>query len=137
MAQLKILIVDDNAHVRKLARAIVGELAGAEICECGDGRAAIETCQVWRPDIALVDYEMTPMDGVRFTKLVRGGQTPLPSDLPIVMMTGHADKKSVELARAAGVNGFIVKPLSVGMVIKQIDRTLAAARPHVFHILAA
>jgi len=42
-------------------------------------------------------------------------------------MTGHADQSHVVSARKAGVNGFIAKPLSVGLVIKQIERTLAAA----------
>ena len=127
MSRLKVLIVDDNAHLRRIAKAIVAQLGDAEVCECADGRSAIEASRTWRADIALVDYEMTPMDGVSFTRLVRSGQTPLPPGLPIVMMTGHADQGHVVSAREAGVDGVIAKPLCAGLVIKQINRTLAAS----------
>ncbi len=70
---------------------------------------------------------MSPMNGVVFTQMVRSGRTPFRDDLPIIMMTSHADAAHVQRAREAGVNGFIAKPLSVGMVIKQIGRTLSAS----------
>ncbi len=99
----------------------------AEVFEAADPKAAMDLSTVWKCDVALVDYEMSPMNGVAFTKLVRAGSTPFLKQLPIIMMTGHADKEHVLEARNAGVNGFIAKPLSVGMVIGQIERTMAAA----------
>jgi CheY-like chemotaxis protein len=128
LSGLKVLIVDDNAHLRRIARAIVAEINDAEVRECIDGRSAIDLSTTWPADIALVDYEMAPMDGVEFTRMVRSGKTPLRRDLPIVMMTGHADQSHVLRARDAGVSGFIAKPLSVAMVIRQIERTAAASR---------
>ncbi len=102
---------------------------GAEVVEAANPKEAIELSRAFQPDIALVDYEMTPMDGVAFTRLVRSDATPFPRNLPIVMMTGHADQAHVMQARDAGVNGFIAKPLSVGMVIRQIERTMASISP--------
>jgi CheY-like chemotaxis protein len=125
MRRVHILVADDNAQVRQIVRSIVGEL-DAEVCECVDGRSAIDACTAWRPDIALIDCEMQPMDGIRFTELVRSGSTPLPRNLPIIMMTGHADQAHVIRARDAGVSSFIAKPLSVGAVIGQIQRMLSA-----------
>ena len=125
MAGIKILIVDDNAHARRLAREIIATIPGVEVQECADGRAAIEVARGWPADLALVDYEMIPMDGVMFTELVRSGQTPLRRDMPIAMMTGRADAAHVERARKAGVNAFIAKPLSVGALMKHIEQLIA------------
>ncbi len=127
MSALKVLIIDDNPHARRIARAIVAGMDDTEVFECADPKAAMDLSSVWKCDIALVDYEMGAMNGVAFTRLVRAGSTPFLKQLPIIMMTGHADKEHVLEARNAGVNGFIAKPLSVGMVIGQIERTMAAA----------
>ena len=127
MSALKVLIIDDNPHARRIARAIVAGMEDAEVFECADPKAAMDLSTVWKCDVALVDYEMPSMNGVAFTRLVRSGATPFLRELPIIMMTGHADKEHVIEARDAGVNGFIAKPLSVGMVIGQIGRTMAAA----------
>jgi two-component system, chemotaxis family, chemotaxis protein CheY len=129
MRRVQVLIADDNAQARQIVRTIVAGL-DADVCECVDGSSAIDACMAWRPDLALVDCEMRPMDGIRFTELVRAGATPLPRNLPIVMMTGHADQAHVIRARDAGVSGFIAKPLSVGAVISQIQRMLSAPPLH-------
>lgn len=126
MMALNVLVVDDNPQIRQILRAILGELEAIEIRESSDGRDAIEACFAWKPDIAIVDCEMTPMDGLKFTEMVRQGATPLPPTLPIIMMTGHAEVQRVMRARKAGVSGFIAKPLSVGAVLGQLQRTLAA-----------
>ncbi len=126
MSTLKVLIVDDNPHARRIARAIIDGIDGAEVYESANPKEALESSNLWKADIALVDYEMAPMNGVAFTRLIRAGSTPFPRDLPIVMMTGHADQAHVTHARDAGVNGFIAKPLTVGMVIRQIERTMAS-----------
>jgi two-component system chemotaxis response regulator CheY len=57
VSRLKVLVIDDNAHVRRLVKAIVSGLPDAEVCECEDGRAAIAASGRWRADVALVDYE--------------------------------------------------------------------------------
>ncbi|HEY5409922.1 MAG TPA: response regulator [Caulobacteraceae bacterium] len=123
---LNLLLVDDNPRIRQLLRTILGELDDIQIRESSDGRAAIEACSVWKPDIAIVDCEMSPMDGLEFTERVRAGATPVPANLPIIMMTGHAEVQRVMRAREVGVSDFIAKPLSVGAVLGRLQRTLSA-----------
>jgi two-component system chemotaxis response regulator CheY len=125
MNALKVLIVDDNPHARRIARAIVAGIPGIEVFEAPDPKTAMGMAGM-KPDLALVDYEMSPMNGVAFTRLIRAGATGFPRELPIIMMTGHADQAHVTQARDAGVHGFVAKPLTVGMVIKQIERTMAS-----------
>ena len=126
MERSRVLIVDDNAHVRRLVKEIVAEISNTESFECADGKSAIVSGQHWNADVALVDYEMHPMNGVAFTEKVRSGQTPYRRDMPIIMMTGHADQAHVVNARKAGVNAFLVKPLSVGAVVTTLQKVLEA-----------
>ena len=124
MERLRVLIVDDNPHVRRLVREIVSGIPGSDVFECADGKAAIAVSGNWRANLAIVDYEMLPMNGVAFTEKVRAGETPLPRNLPIVMMTGHADQEHVVRARKAGINALLAKPLSAGAVINSLDKVL-------------
>lgn len=125
---MKILIVDDNAPSRTLARAILGAVWNVEARECGDGSAAVQELATWRPDLILVDFEMRPMDGATFTRLLRAGGTGADQRTPVVMMTGHADRAHVLKAREAGVDGIIVKPLTIGSMLERIQATLARPR---------
>jgi CheY-like chemotaxis protein len=123
---LNLLLVDDNPRIRQLLRTILSQLDDVRVREASDGRAAIRACSGWKPDIAIVDCEMSPMGGLEFTEKVRAGATPARANLPIIMMTGHAEVQRVMRARRAGVSGFIVKPLSVGAVLGRLQRTLSA-----------
>lgn len=124
---MKVLIVDDSPQIRTLVKNILAAAWTIDARECGDGRAAVEALG-WKPDVVLVDYEMRPMDGVAFTQLLRRGGTLADPRTPIVMMTGHADREHVMAARKAGVDGFIVKPLTIGAVIERVQAVLTRPR---------
>jgi DNA-binding response OmpR family regulator len=120
---MKVLIVDDSPQIRMLAKDILGAGWAIDARECADGRAAVEALN-WRPDLVLVDYEMRPMNGVEFTRLLRRGGTAADPRTPVVMMTGHADREHVMNARKAGVDGFIVKPLTIRAVLERVQAVL-------------
>lgn len=121
---MKVLIVDDSAQFRTLAKNILAAGWPIEARECGDGRAAVDELG-WRPDLVLIDYMMEPMDGVAFTRLLRQGRTAADPQTPVIMMTGYADREHVMKAREAGVDGFIVKPLTMGTVLKRIQAVMS------------
>jgi DNA-binding response OmpR family regulator len=124
---MKVLIVDDSAQIRTLAKSILAAAWVIEPRECSDGRAAMAEL-AWRPDLVLVDYEMRPMDGLTFTRLLRQGGTQADPRTSVIMMTGHADREHVLAARKAGVDGFIVKPLSIGKVVARVQAVLGRPR---------
>jgi len=126
MDRCKVLIVDENIQVRRLVKAILAGIPGAEVCECADGDSAIALAAYWAPDAALVDYETRPMSGVVFTEKVRSGKTPLPSDLPIVMMTELADDVRMARVRTAGADAVLVKPLLAAAVVDRLQQMLRA-----------
>jgi len=75
---MKLLIVDDNASVRRLIRSIVLPLAGDihDICECADGADALAGYLAQRPDVVLMDIQMADMDGVEAAYVKPGEELP-------------------------------------------------------------
>ncbi len=101
---MKVMIVDDNAEMRELIRTLLSEVAN-EFVECADGREAVAVYEAERPDWAVMDVAMEPMDGVTATRLIT-------SKFPgshIVIVTQHNNPKLRERAQEAGAAGFLLK----------------------------
>ena len=126
MDRCKVLIIDGNIQVRRLVKAILAGIPGAEVCECADAATAIALATHWRADMALVDYDTQPMNGVLFTEKVRAGQTSLPADLPIVLMCEQPDDIHLAVARRAGADDVLAKPLSAAAVVDSLRKVLQA-----------
>ena len=124
-AKLKALVVDDNPHIRELMRNLLMSVQ-MEVRDAGDGVSALEILGYWKPDIIFVDYEMTPMDGAALTRRIRGNDAWGGKRVPVLMLTGHADKQHVVMARDAGVDGLISKPISVGAIFSRMTSVLEA-----------
>jgi len=90
------------------------------IREARDGAEALETLRQFPADMALVDYNMSPIDGIEFVKLLRNASDSANKYLPIIMVTGHTEKSRVMEARDAGINEFVVKPLTANSLMSRI-----------------
>ena len=131
LSALKVLVADDNVHLRAIVVSILGGIGIHKIEECSDGDRAFATIRNWTPDIAIVDFRMNPVDGVEFTQLVRNSPESPCKELAIIMMTGYADKTRVFEARDAGVTEFIVKPVTAQAVFDRINSVIFRPRPFV------
>ena len=85
----------------------------------------------WPADLAIVDFHMSPIDGVEFTRLVRQASDSPNPFLPIIMLTGYAERSRVEEARDAGVTEFIVKPVTAKAVLSRLQNVIYKPRPFV------
>lgn len=128
---VRVLLVDDNQHMRAIVLTVLGALNIRLIKETRDGSEALETLRKWQADMAIVDFQMFPMDGVEFTRIVRNAPNSVNPYLPIIMMTGHSEKSRVTEARDAGVTEFLVKPLTPRAVIDRINAVIYKPRPFV------
>lgn len=128
---LQILLADDNQHMRAITSTILGSAGFRRIREVGDGAEALEVLRTWPADLAIVDFNMAPMDGVEFTRRVRNDPDSANPYLPIIMMTGHAERSRVCEARDAGVTEFIVKPVTAKAVLDRIHAVIFRPRPFV------
>src|ERR1700729_1239678 len=87
--RLKLLVVDDNAHMRKLVSAILRAFGVLDIFEAADGEKAWPMLREAQPDVVVLDWMLEGMSGLDFTIKVRTSpDTPNPF-VPIIMLTGH------------------------------------------------
>ncbi len=111
---LRVLLVDDNQHMRAIVTTVLAGVGVKHVRETRDGAEALEALRDWPADLAIVDFQMFPVDGVEFTRMVRNAPDSKNPYLPIIMMTGHSEKSRVMEARDAGVTEFVAKPLTAG-----------------------
>ncbi len=128
---LRVMLIDDNQNMRAILAAVLDGIGVRTIAECGNGADALAMLRTWRADIAIVDFEMTPVNGIEFTWLVRNSPDSADPYLPIIMMTGHAERERVFEARDAGVTEFIVKPITARSVIDRVNSVIFRPRPFV------
>ncbi|MDB5423742.1 MAG: chemotaxis protein CheYIII [Phenylobacterium sp.] len=116
---LKILLVDDNHHMRVLLTEILRALGVRQIFEASDGAEGLQTLRHNPVDIIMTDLSMQPLDGIDFVRLLRAA--PGPSRMtPVIMITGHSTLQRVNEARDAGVNEFLAKPLTARGVLGRV-----------------
>ena len=128
---LRVLVADDNQHMRAILVVMLNSFGIKAIREVKDGADGVEALRRWPADLAVVDFQMEPVDGVAFTRLVRTApDTPNPY-LPIIMLTGHSEMSRVTEARDAGVNEFIVKPLTAKVLVDRINACIYRQRPFI------
>lgn len=129
--ELQVLLVDDNQHMRAITSAILQSAGIRRIREVADGGAALDAMRDQAIDLAIVDFNMFPLDGVEFTRLVRNSPDSANPYLPIIMMTGHSEKSRVTEARDAGVTEFVVKPITARAILERINAVIFRPRPFV------
>ena len=128
--KLKALIVEDNAHMRSLLRALLNSVGIRDIAEAAHGGAALQLLRERKSDLVLSDLAMKPMDGLEFTRQVRNADASPNPFVPIIMITGHTEKHRVEAARDAGVTEFLAKPITAANLFARIAEIVE--RPRAF-----
>jgi len=128
---LKILLVDDNHHMRLLLSEILRALGVRQLYEASDGAQGLQMMKNHPVDIVMTDLSMQPMDGIDFVRLLRNSPDSPNQMCPVIMITGHSTMTRVQEARNAGVNEFLAKPLTARGVIERLDRVVEHPRPYV------
>lgn len=128
LERLSILVVEDNPHMRVLVRTILHGLGIKNVRDAGSGAEALEQLWSFQPSILIVDWMMSPMDGIKLSKTVRAIEDGPNRFVPILMMTGNTTRLHVELARDAGVDEFLAKPVSAKGLYERILAIVNNAR---------
>ncbi|WP_051140727.1 PAS domain S-box protein [Azospirillum brasilense] len=108
---LRILAVDDNAVNRDIVRGLLVR-GGHSVVTAADGDEAVRTVERSEEpfDVVLMDVQMPGMDGLTATRLIRALPAPR-NGVPVIALTAHASGSSLPECVAAGMNGFVPKPL--------------------------
>ncbi len=128
---LKVLIVEDNQHMRTLLKTLLNALGIKQIFEATNGEEAFVILRDRIPDLIMTDLTMKPVDGIAFAREIRMSEDSPNPYVPIIMVTGHTEKHRVEAARDAGVTEFLAKPITAQNIFLHIAEIVERPRPFV------
>lgn len=121
----KILIVDDQAKIRKLVSLTLRGIGDYEIIEAESGEKAIEIAKKEKPDLVFMDIMMPgEIDGLKATQILKNN--PETKGSTIVMLTAKGQKTDIEKGKAAGANDYFVKPFSPTALIHKVEEVLGS-----------
>ncbi len=127
--RLTILLVEDNAVNEVLATRVL-ERRGHQVSVARNGRAALEALEKQVPDLVLMDIQMPEMDGFEATAAIRRGEVETGKHIPIIAMTAHAMSGDKERCLAAGMDGYVSKPIRADDLFSVVEQVLSIhARP--------
>jgi PAS domain S-box-containing protein len=107
---LRILVAEDNPFNQKLARGLLGK-EGHELVVVNSGAEAVAALEREAFDVVLMDVQMPEMDGLEATRRIRAREAELGRHTPILAMTAYAMKGDRERCLAAGMDGYVSKPI--------------------------
>ena len=116
-----ILLVEDNEDNRVIYSTML-RVHGFVVHEVAQGESALEMASSLRPEVILMDIGLPSMDGVQVTRLLKANQDT--ARIPVLALTAHALLAERERAMEAGVDAYLVKPISSEMLVRAVERAL-------------
>ncbi|MFO1243468.1 MAG: response regulator [Rickettsiales bacterium] len=120
LAKVNVLVIDPDKRITDLLRKVLMSLGFGAIYIAGDGQEGLDTLRKKSVDLVITDWDMTPMDGINFVKYLRTDIKSPTQTMPVIMLTGRAQRRDVEIARDSGMNEFLVKPFTVKTLCDRI-----------------
>ncbi|MEO7804652.1 MAG: HD domain-containing phosphohydrolase [Actinomycetota bacterium] len=115
--KVRVVVVDDTAHLRALVRTIIEQTNGFELVgEASDGLEALEVIEAHHPDLVLMDVEMQGMGGEAATKLLAETHP----EIRVIAWTNHAEPTFVTQMIAAGAFGYLLKGIGPSELIESL-----------------
>jgi len=105
---MKVLIVDDEDDIRRIARIALGKVGKMDVVEAASGTEAVRRATEERPDAILLDVMMPGLDGPSTLAALRS--QPSTASLPVVFLTAKAMPAEVERLKDLGARGVLLKP---------------------------
>jgi two-component system chemotaxis response regulator CheY len=114
-----ILIVDDDASIRRLIATTLEDVSGYRLEEASDGDEAVDLALDALPEIVFLDLEMPRVDGIETCRRMRS--EPTLAHATIVVLTGDSGDVAERSAQAAGADLFLTKPFSPLHLLQLVD----------------
>jgi CheY-like chemotaxis protein len=115
---MRVLVVDNDARLRRLLALVLGQLGFTHITQAADGSAAILALSDGPLDLIVTDLQMPHMDGIGLVRRLREGG----DRTPVIMVSGQTDPKVIALARQAGVDHYLTKPVDANALSDAIQQ---------------
>lgn len=129
LERLSVMCVDDNRDAHPILKALLNAMKITDVRFCVDTVEAYVQMERVRPDILLVDFEMRPLGGLGFVKLLRRDpESPAP-EVPVLVTTGHKDESRLAAAREAGAHGIVPKPVTARGLYESLAAVIDSPLP--------
>ncbi len=120
---MKILVVDDSSLMRGFAKSSLKQLKLNSVTEAKDGVEALAELKKEKYDLILSDLFMPNMDGLELLKAVRNDRDL--KNIPFIIMTIEGKKGSLIEALEAGLNDYLIKPVTANALSKKLNNVFA------------
>ena len=117
----KILLVDDEAHIRKFLAMLLKQISSATVIECDNGTSAVEVFAQEQPGLIILDVNMPGIDGIECLRRIRA----INPDCVAVVLTSIANRQTVENAIDEGASHYIRKD-NPPTVMKELFKEILA-----------
>jgi len=105
---MKVLVVDDEADIRRIASLSLSGVGGMEVAQADGGSEGIRKAREDRPDVILLDLMMPVLDGLATFRALR--DDPETSEIPVVFLTAKTVSSEMERLKSLGARGVLIKP---------------------------
>lgn len=119
----RILLAEDDPSIRKLIEEIL-RVEGYAVVTAENGTEAVERYEDGKIDLVLMDLQMPGMDGLSATEKIRALEKETGGRLPILALTAHARPEDKEACLAAGMDGFLTKPIRAAELCARVESCL-------------
>ena len=120
---MKVLIVDDFATMRRILRNILKQIGFTNISEADDGNTALKALKKEKFDLILCDWNMPEMPGIDLLKTLKADEQL--KDIPFVMVTAEAQKDNIIEAVKEGVSNYIIKPFTAETINEKLNKVFS------------
>lgn len=120
----KILVVDDDALMRKFVLNLLTRLGVQQVDEAVDGNAGLAAAAHFKPDLVLSDIHMHPMGGLEFVERLRAHPSAELRKVPVLMMSADTSNVTLKEAVPLGIAAYIVKPPQISALRTKLEQAL-------------
>lgn len=122
MSKKKIMIVEDDASIRRIVVISLKNEGYTDVLECDRGDSATETAYEKRPDLILLDLMLPGRDGISVCRELKAN--PETAHIPVIMLTAKGEEYDIVTGLDAGADDYVVKPFSKNILLARIRAIL-------------
>lgn len=131
ISKISFLVVDDSKFMRTLVRTCLFALGATRVHEAASAGEALIAVSDFRPNIAIVDWNMDATDGLQFVKDIRASRLSPDPFLDIIMLTAFTEVERIREARDVGITEFLAKPFTPQALFARINTLIDKPRNYV------
>lgn len=127
-SNVSVLIVEDNQPLAAITRSILETFGVKTIHAATNGEEGFAKFREHNHDIIIADWMMKPVNGIELTRRLRHDPLSPNPFVPIILMTGYAERDKVVEARDCGVTEFLAKPFTAQDLYKRLAQIIERPR---------